>query len=60
MIQPVKVEIVHLDPKIYVLREILSEVETERLKELAAPKVRINAKSPLGVLGMAWGGEASF
>lgn len=51
MIQPVKVEIVYPDPKIYVFRDFLSEVEMERLKELAAPKVR--NLSLFRVLGMA-------
>lgn len=40
IIQPAKVEVVYSDPKIYVLRDFLSDVEMERLIELAAPKVR--------------------
>ena len=39
IIRPVKVEILYPDPKIYVLREIVTEREMERLKVLAAPKV---------------------
>lgn len=41
MLQPVKVEILYPDPKIYVLRDFISEVEMARLKKLAAPKVSI-------------------
>ena len=39
MIQPVKVEVVYPDPKIYIIRDLLSDNEMNRLKELAAPKV---------------------
>ena len=39
VIRPAKVEVLYPDPKIYVLRELLSDVEMDRLKELAAPKV---------------------
>ena len=41
VIQPGKVEVVHPDPKIYVIRDFLSDVEMDRLKELAAPKVSL-------------------
>ena len=41
VLQPVKVEVLYPDPKIYVLRDFISEVEMARLKELAAPKVSI-------------------
>ncbi len=40
IIQPVKVEVVYLNPNIYMLRDILSEREMERLKELGGPAVR--------------------
>ncbi len=40
IIQPVKVEVVYLSPNIYILRDILSEKEMERLKELGGPAVR--------------------
>lgn len=50
MIRPVKVEVVYPDPSIYVLRDLLSDSEMERLKELAAPKVSLKKKS-------AWNGQ---
>jgi prolyl 4-hydroxylase len=37
VIQPVKVEVVFHKPRLYVLRDILSEREMARLKELAGP-----------------------
>lgn len=39
VIRPVKVEIVYPDPKLYVLRDIISEQEMARLRALAAPIV---------------------
>lgn len=39
LIRPVKVEIVYPDPKLYILRDIISEREMARLRELAAPIV---------------------
>ena len=39
MIRPIKVEVVYHDPKIYVFREILTEREMKRLKELGEPVV---------------------
>lgn len=41
IIRPVKVEVMYPDPKIYVLREVISEKEMARLRELAAPIVSI-------------------
>ncbi|XP_064394086.1 prolyl 4-hydroxylase subunit alpha-2-like [Halichondria panicea] len=40
IIQPVKVEVVYLSPNIYILRDILSEKEMERLKELGGPAMK--------------------
>jgi hypothetical protein len=39
VIRPAKVEVVYPDPKLYVLREVISEKEMARLRELAAPIV---------------------
>ena len=41
VIRPVKVEVMYPDPKIYVLREVISEKEMARLRELAAPIVSV-------------------
>ena len=41
IIRPAKVEVVYPDPKLYVLREVISKTEMARLKELAAPIVSI-------------------
>ena len=35
-----KVEVLHVDPDLYVFRDLLTEAEMDRLKELASPKVQ--------------------
>ena len=42
LLQPIKVELLYLNPKIYVFHDFLSDKEMDRLKELAGPKVRQN------------------
>ena len=62
ILRPVKVEVVFPRPKIFVFRDILSEQEMARLRELAQPLVRGGARrgrpspdqSALGSL--VWGG----
>ncbi|XP_064393719.1 prolyl 4-hydroxylase subunit alpha-1-like isoform X2 [Halichondria panicea] len=50
IIQPVKVEVVYLDPRIYILRGIVSDREIERLKELGGPVLnRATATNDAGV-----------
>ena len=41
VIRPAKIEVAHPEPKIYILRDIISEIEMNRLKELAAPIVSV-------------------
>ena len=41
IIRPAKVEVVYPDPKLYVLREVISKAEMARLRELAAPIVSL-------------------
>ncbi len=38
---PIKVDIVHLDPLAVIFRGVLSRRETEIIKDLAMPKVRL-------------------
>ena len=39
LLAPVKVEVVYPDPLIYVLHDVFTDAEMERLKVLAGPKV---------------------
>ncbi len=39
IIQPVKVEVIYLDLRIYILRRIVSDREIDRLKKLGGPMV---------------------
>jgi len=39
LLQPAKIEIANLKPRVWMLRNVLSESEMNRLKELASPKV---------------------
>ena len=49
VIRPIKLEVVYPDPKIYVFREILTDQEMKRLKDLGEPVLRrattLNRKS---------------
>lgn len=40
LLRPAKVEVVFPEPRIYMLRDVISEPEMARLKELAEPIVR--------------------
>lgn len=41
-IAPLKIEVVHNDPRIIVVRHALSDEESERLKDIASPRVRFS------------------
>lgn len=43
LLRPIKVEVVFPEPRIYMLRDVISEPEMARLKELAGPKVHRQA-----------------
>ena len=47
LLRPAKVEILFLEPRIYMLREVISEPEMARLKELAEPIVRYTDSSKI-------------
>eukprot|EP00731_Ephydatia_muelleri_P003865 Em0002g41a len=39
ILSPVKVEVLHVDPDLFMIRDLLTEGEMNRLKELASPKL---------------------
>lgn len=41
VLSPVKVEVLHVDPDLFMFRDLLTEGEMNRLKELASPKVQV-------------------
>ena len=55
LVQPAKVEIANLKPRVWMLRNVLTETEMNRLKELAGPKVGVvNIGSLLRMLYIQW------
>jgi len=42
LVNPAKVEIANLKPRVWMIRNVLTETEMNRLKELAGPKVGVS------------------